>query len=97
MYNIYVYIYFRKRATSASAEGPAYGLDFERRCEFPLRALQAQKWRVYGSCTFYSILLLYDQTCVPHYLLLLLSTIVTTCEEYIYIYIYILSFHFGAA
>ena len=30
---------------------PAYGLDFERR-EFPLRALQAQKWHVYESRTF---------------------------------------------
>ena len=30
--------YFRKRATSVPAEGPAYGLDSARRCEFPLRA-----------------------------------------------------------
>ena len=30
---------------------PAYGLDFARR-EFPLRALQAQKWRARGSRTF---------------------------------------------
>ena len=37
---------FRKRATSAPAEGPAYGLDFARHCEFPFRALQAQKRRV---------------------------------------------------
>ena len=34
--------HFRKRETSA------YGLDFARYCEFPLRALQAQKWYVYG-------------------------------------------------
>ena len=44
--------HFRKRATSAPAEGPTYGLNFARRCEFPLRALQAQKWRVWGSRTF---------------------------------------------
>ena len=44
--------HFRKRATSVPAEGPAYGLDFARRCEFPLRALQAQRWRVRGSRTF---------------------------------------------
>ena len=61
---IYIYIYickvvyihitchFRKRATSAPAEGPACGLDFVRYCEFPLRTLQAQKWLVYGSSTF---------------------------------------------
>ena len=30
--------HFRKRATSAPAEGPAYGLHFARRCEFLLRA-----------------------------------------------------------
>ena len=35
--------HFHKRATSAPAEGPAYGLDFARYCEFPLRAPQAQK------------------------------------------------------
>ena len=35
---------FRKRTTSVPAEGPAYGLDFARHCEFLLRALQAQKW-----------------------------------------------------
>ena len=29
------------------AEGPAYGLDFARRCGFPLRALQAQKWHAH--------------------------------------------------
>ena len=28
--------FFRKRATSVPAEGPAYRLDFARRCEFPL-------------------------------------------------------------
>ena len=39
--------HFRKRATSASAEGPAYRLDFARHSEFPLRTLQPQKWRVY--------------------------------------------------
>ena len=44
--------HFRKRATSAPAEGPACGLDLARHCEFPLRALQAQKWLVYGSGTF---------------------------------------------
>ena len=44
--------YFRKRAASAPAEGPASGLDFAGRCEFPLRALQAQKWYVYGSSMF---------------------------------------------
>ena len=33
-----------KRATSVPAEGPAYGLDFAKYYEFPLRALQAQKW-----------------------------------------------------
>ena len=57
---IYIYIYicirqachFRKGATSAPAEGPACGLGFARRCEFPLRALQAQKWLVHGSSTF---------------------------------------------
>ena len=43
--------HFRKRATSAPAEGPAYGLDFARHCEFPLRALQAQKWQVRESRT----------------------------------------------
>ena len=32
-----------KRATSAPAEGPAYGLDFARRCEFTLRALRPRK------------------------------------------------------
>ena len=32
-----------KRATSVPAEGPAYGPDFARRREFPIRALQAQK------------------------------------------------------
>ena len=32
--------HFRKRATSVPAEGPAYGLDFGRHCEFPLRDLQ---------------------------------------------------------
>ena len=37
------------RATSAPAEGPAYGLDLARHCEFPLRALQGH---VYGSRTF---------------------------------------------
>ena len=35
------------RATSVPAEGPANRLDFERHCEFPLRALQAQKWYVH--------------------------------------------------
>ena len=45
--------HFRKHATSAPAEGPAYWLDFARRCEFPLRALQAQKWHVHhGIRTF---------------------------------------------
>ena len=44
--------HFRKRATSAPAEGPAYGLDFARHGEFPLRALQAQRWHVCGSRTF---------------------------------------------
>ena len=39
----------RKRVTSVPAEGPAYGLDFARHCEFPLRALQPQKWHVYGT------------------------------------------------
>ena len=43
---------FRKRATSAPAEGPVHGLDLARRCEFPLPALQAQKWHVHGSGTF---------------------------------------------
>ena len=28
-----------KHATSAAAEGPVHGLDFARRCEFPLRPL----------------------------------------------------------
>ena len=37
----------RQRATSAPAEGPAYGLEFVRHCEFSLRALQAQKWHVF--------------------------------------------------
>ena len=41
-----------KRATSAPVEGPAYGLDFARHCEFPLQALQAQKWYVHRSCMF---------------------------------------------
>ena len=44
-----------KRATSVNvqlpAEGPACGLDFARCCEFPLRALQVQKWHVDGSRT----------------------------------------------
>ena len=44
--------HFRIRATSVPAEGPAYGLDFARRCEFSLRALHAQKWRVHGSRMF---------------------------------------------
>ena len=44
--------HFRKRATSVPAEGPAYGLYVARHCEFPLRALQAQKWHVHGSRTF---------------------------------------------
>ena len=44
--------HFRKCATSVPAEGPAYGLDFERHCESPLRAPQAQKWRVQRSSTF---------------------------------------------
>ena len=39
--------HFRKRATSAPAEGPAYGLDFARHCRFSIRALQAQKWQVH--------------------------------------------------
>ena len=45
---------FSKRATSAPAEGPAYGIDFARHCEseFPLQTLQPQKWHVYGSGTF---------------------------------------------
>ena len=34
--------HFRKRATSAPAEGPSYGLDFARHCEFPLRALSTE-------------------------------------------------------
>ena len=42
----------RKRATSAPAEGPVYGLDFARHCELSLRALQAQKWRLHASRTF---------------------------------------------
>ena len=41
--------HFRKRATSAPAEGPACGLDFARRCEFRLRALRVQKWHVHRS------------------------------------------------
>ena len=41
-----------KRAASAPAEGPAYGLDLARRCGFPLRALQPTKWHVYGGGTF---------------------------------------------
>ena len=36
-----------KRATSSPAEGPAYGLDFARYCEFSLRTLQAQKCHIY--------------------------------------------------
>ena len=44
--------HFRKRATSAPAEGRVRGLDFARRCEFPLRALQAQKWHAYARSTF---------------------------------------------
>ena len=32
----------QKCATSAPAEGPAYGHDFVRRCGFSLRTLQAQ-------------------------------------------------------
>ena len=43
--------HFRKRATSAPAEGPSW-LDFARHYEFPVRALQAQKWRVRRSRTF---------------------------------------------
>ena len=44
--------HFRKRATSAPAEGPAYGLDLARHCEFPLRTLQAQKWHGHGCRAF---------------------------------------------
>ena len=44
--------HFRKRATSAPAEGPANGLDFARNCESPLRALRAQKWHVCGNRMF---------------------------------------------
>ena len=46
--------HFRKSATAAPAEGLAYGLYLARRCEFPLRALQAQnqKWLVHRSRTF---------------------------------------------
>ena len=46
--------HFRKRATSAPVEvqGPAYGLDFARHCESPLRALEAQKWHVRRSRMF---------------------------------------------
>ena len=44
--------HFRKRANSTPAEGLAYGLDFARHSECPLRAPQAQKWHVYGSSTF---------------------------------------------
>ena len=46
---IYIYIYicqtchFRKRATSVPAEGPAYGLDFARHCEFPLRKVACSR------------------------------------------------------
>ena len=47
--------HFRKRATSAPAEGPAYGLDFTR----PLRTLQAQKWYVCGSGRFCAAWLLH--------------------------------------
>ena len=43
---------FRNRATSAPAEGPACVLHFARHCEFPLRALQAQKWHIYRSSAF---------------------------------------------
>ena len=40
--------HFRKRATSVPAEGPAYGLDFARHCEFLLRALAcSRKWHVW--------------------------------------------------
>ena len=43
--------HFLKIETSVPAEGPAQGLDFARRCESPLRALQAQKY-VHGSRMF---------------------------------------------
>ena len=44
--------HFCERATSAPAEGPANGLDFECHCEFPLRTLRARKWHVYGTDHF---------------------------------------------
>ena len=44
--------HFRKRATSAPAEGPACRLGFAGRCEFPLRTPQAHKWHVYRNGTF---------------------------------------------
>ena len=43
--------HFCKRATSVPLEGPAYGLDFARHCEFPLRAgaevARLWKWHVW--------------------------------------------------
>ena len=54
--------HFRKRATSVPAEGPAYGLDSGRHCEFPLRTPQAQKWHVHRSGTFVA-------ACIHTYLL----------------------------
>ena len=39
------------RSAAASAEGPAYGLIFARRGEFPLQALQARKLHASGCGT----------------------------------------------
>ena len=60
--------HFRKRATSAPAEGPAYRLDVaRRRGEFPLGALRARKWRVHRSrlaqwCYIYIYIYMYVYT-----------------------------------
>ena len=54
--------HFRKRATSATGEGTAYGLDFERHCEVSLRAPRAQKWHVYGVLAIILLLIIMIMT-----------------------------------
>ena len=71
------------------AEGPAYGLDLARRCEFPLRALQAQTWHVRRSRTFGAAWTWHSLSLDPHNKIYIYIYMCIYIYIYVYIYIYI--------
>ena len=76
---------FRKRASSVPAEGPAYGLDFARHWEFPLRALQAQRWHLHGSRVCGAA---WVDVCI--YVIICIRSMCThDTHTYVYVYVYI--------